>query len=76
MDAKIDMLHRSGMIGKTPGKAELSLRKSGESDARVWGPEEVSRMVLLPPSLSSPKATVLCSCQKKMVHRKMITSIA
>lgn len=59
MDAKIDMLHRSGMIGKTPGKAELSLRKSGEGDARVWGPEEVSRMVLIPLSLS--KATVL-SC--------------
>jgi hypothetical protein len=47
MDAKIDMLHRSGVIGKTPGKAELPSRKSGESDARVWGSEEVSRMVLL-----------------------------
>jgi hypothetical protein len=46
MDAKIDMLHRSGVIGKTPSKAELPSRKSGEGDARVWG-SEVCRMILL-----------------------------
>ncbi|KAH9968742.1 P-loop containing nucleoside triphosphate hydrolase protein [Russula dissimulans] len=40
MDAKIDMLHRSGLIGKTPNKAGLSSRKSGEGDARVWGSEQ------------------------------------
>lgn len=74
MDAKIDMLHRSGVIGKTPGKAGPPLHKSGESDARVWGSEEVSRVVPLHTSFS--QATVLRSCQKKMVHRMMITSIA
>ena len=47
MDAKIDMLHRSGVIGKTPGKAGLSLHKSGEGGARVRGSEEVRRMVPL-----------------------------
>jgi kinesin family protein 20 len=45
MDAKIDMLHRSGVIGKTP--RGLPSHKSGESDARNWGTEVVSRMVLL-----------------------------
>jgi hypothetical protein len=47
MDAKIDMLHRSGVIGKTPGKVGLPSHKSGESDARNWGTEMVGRMALL-----------------------------
>lgn len=46
MDAKIDMLHRSGVIGKTPRKVGLPLHKSGESDARDWGTEVVGRVVL------------------------------
>lgn len=40
MDAKIDMLHRSGLIGKTDNETGLSSRKSGESDARVGESEE------------------------------------
>jgi len=47
MDAKIDMLHRSGVTGKMPSKVGLPLHKSGESDARNWGTEVVGRMVLL-----------------------------
>ena len=47
MDAKIDMLHRSGAIGKTPGKVGPPSHKSGESDARNWDREVVGRMVLL-----------------------------
>lgn len=39
MDAKIDMLHRSGVIGKTPSKVGLPPHKSGESDVRNWGTE-------------------------------------
>jgi hypothetical protein len=47
MDAKIDMLHRSGVIGKTPSKVGLPSHKSGESDPRKWGTEVVGEMVLL-----------------------------
>jgi hypothetical protein len=47
MDAKIDMLHRSNVIGKTPSKVGLPSHKSGESYAGNWGTEEVGRMVLL-----------------------------
>jgi len=48
MDAKIDMLHSGvGAIGETPRKVGLPSYKSGEDDARVWGSEEVSRVVLL-----------------------------
>jgi hypothetical protein len=46
MDAKIDMLHRSGLIGKTPSKVGPSPHKSGENDVPVWGSEEVCRMVI------------------------------
>jgi hypothetical protein len=52
MDAKIDMLHRSGVMGKTPSKARLPSHKSGESEARDWGTEAVGRMVLLHEHLS------------------------
>jgi hypothetical protein len=38
MDAKIDMLHRSGVIGKTPGKVGS---KSGKSDTRDSDTDEV-----------------------------------
>ena len=38
MDAKIDMLHRSGVIGKTPGKVGP---KSSKSDARDSDSDEV-----------------------------------
>jgi len=51
MDAKIDMLHRSGLIGKTRNEAGLSPRKSGEGDARVRG-SEVSRIAILHKYLS------------------------
>jgi hypothetical protein len=42
MDAKIDMLHQSGLLGNAPSKVEHSPRKSGESDARVRDLKEVS----------------------------------
>ena len=45
MDAKIDMLQQSGLLGKTSSKVEFSPRKSGESDDNVRELEEVSRMV-------------------------------
>lgn len=45
MDAKIDMLQQSGLLGKASSKVECSPRKSGESDDSVRGLEEVSRMV-------------------------------
>jgi hypothetical protein len=45
MDAKIDMLQQSGLLGKTSSKVGFSPRKSGESDDNVRGLEEVSRMV-------------------------------
>ncbi|KAI0001801.1 P-loop containing nucleoside triphosphate hydrolase protein [Russula vinacea] len=38
MDAKIDMLHRSGVIGKTPGKVGS---KSGKSDTRDSDTDEL-----------------------------------
>jgi hypothetical protein len=44
MDAKIDMLHQSGLLGKAPGNVGLSLRKSSESDARIWRLKDVSRI--------------------------------
>jgi hypothetical protein len=44
MDAKIDMLHQSSMLGKAPSKVEHSQRKSGESDARVRDLKQVSRI--------------------------------
>lgn len=58
MDAKIDMLHRSGVVGKTPGKVGLPLHKSGDNDARNWGTDVVGRMVLLHeyPPLKRPSA--------------------
>ncbi len=43
MDAKIDMLHRSGLIGQASSKAE---KQSGGDSTRVAGLEEVSRMLL------------------------------
>ena len=43
MDAKIDMLHRSGMIGQASNKVE---KQSGGDSTRVAGLEEVSRMCL------------------------------
>ncbi|KAI9511778.1 kinesin-domain-containing protein [Russula earlei] len=43
MDAKIDMLHRSGLMGKTPSKVAHSPRKSGGRHDRVWN-SEASRM--------------------------------
>ena len=46
MDAKIDMLHRSGVMGKTPSKVGLPSRKSGKSDARNWAAEVVGRTIL------------------------------
>jgi len=44
MDAKIDMLHQSGLLGKAPGKVGHSPRKASESDARVWDLKEVRRI--------------------------------
>ena len=44
MDAKIDMLHRSGVVGKTPSKVGHPSHKSDESDARKWGTEVVGEM--------------------------------
>jgi hypothetical protein len=41
MDAKIDMLHRSGVIGKTPGKVGHFSGKPGQSDNRDSDSEEV-----------------------------------
>ena len=73
MDAKIDMLHRSGVIGKTPSKVGLPSHKSGESDARNWGTEVVGRMVLLHGYI--PLKRLSHSCQKKKTHLKMTTSI-
>lgn len=43
MDAKIDMLHRSGMIGQASNKVE---KQSGGDSTRVTELEEVSRMFL------------------------------
>ena len=43
MDAKIDMLHRSGMIGQASSKVE---KQSGGDSTRVAGLEKVSRMFL------------------------------
>lgn len=43
MDAKIDMLHRSGMIGQASDKVE---KQSGGDSTRVAELEEVSRMFL------------------------------
>jgi hypothetical protein len=45
MDAKIDMLHHSGLIGKKP-------REKWTPIAQVWGTEAVVRMVLLHEYLS------------------------
>jgi len=58
MDAKIDMLHRSGLLGKgkTPSKVGQSLGKFGESDARMWGLDEVSRIVCFTPHLNDTPA--------------------
>jgi hypothetical protein len=43
MDAKIDMLHRSGMIGQASSKVE---KQWGGDSTRVAGLEEVSRKFL------------------------------
>ena len=47
MDAKIDMLHRSGVVGKTPSKMGLPSHKSGESGAMNWGTKVVGGIVIL-----------------------------
>ena len=41
MDAKIDMLHRSGKIGQASSKVE---KQSGGDSTRFAGLEEVSRV--------------------------------
>lgn len=67
MDAKIDMLHRSSLLGKSPSKVGQSLRKSGENDARMWGLKEVGRIVCF------TNVTVLIrSSKKKPTLREMI----
>jgi hypothetical protein len=70
MDAKIDMLHRSGLLGKSPSKVGQSLRKSGENDTRMWGLKEVSRIVCFANILIP--TTLLRSCKKKPTLPKMI----
>src|SRR5260221_11416825 len=70
MDAKIDMLHQSGLLGKSPSKVGQSLRKSGENDTRMWGLKEVSRIVCFTNALIP--TTLLRSSKKKPTLRKMI----
>jgi kinesin family member 20 len=45
MDAKIDMLHHSGLIGKTPSQTGPQVHKSTKSNVRVKR-SEVSRMAI------------------------------
>jgi len=35
MDAKIDMLHRSGLFGKTPGKAKRVMKEIEEEEIDI-----------------------------------------
>ena len=62
MDAKIDMLHRSGMIGQASNKVE-----------KQSGLEEVSRITFL--RRSSLRIIFLHDSLKKTIHRRMTASV-
>jgi len=68
MDAKIDMLHRSGVMGNMSSKVGLPAHKS-ENDARVWGSEEVSRIVLLYKYLSLKRPSCVAIRREWLIGR-------
>jgi hypothetical protein len=69
MDAKIDMLHRSGMIGQASSKVE---KHSGGDSTRAAGLEQVSRRFFLQ---NCSLRVILLHDSLKTTHRRMTASV-